>query len=84
MEQGMGMMRDNFGERPEMQEGQTPQMNFSPQEAKFPEAGFTPLDAGSIPEGRGNTAEKGTWLTLGICGSVLLLGLLLTRLFRRK
>lgn len=84
MEQGMGMMRGGFGERTQMPEGEQPQMDFSPQNGKLPEDGFMPSDGGPMLGERESMIGPQAWIILGICGAVLLLGLLLTRLFRRK
>ncbi len=94
MEREMGAMRGPFAgnwEKPEdMQmpsEGEMPPMDFPMQGMQMPEEGFiTPGDGMVFPVhgGRENTIGAQAWIMLGGSAAVLVLGLLLTRLFRRK
>ena len=94
MEQGMGAMRGPFDGNQEMpegmqmpQDGGMPPMDFPMQGMQMPEGGFTPPGNGMtfpISDGMENTVGAREWFTLGVSAVVLLLGFLLTCLFRRR
>ena len=94
MQQGMGAMRGGFGGNREMpegsmmpQEGEMPQMDFPQRNGEMPENDFIRQRDGTntwVPGGIENAVGRQEWLWVGISAVVLLLGLLLTRLFRRK
>lgn len=94
MQQGMGAMRGGFGGNREMQEStmmppewELPQMNFPQRNGEMPENYFIRQRDGMntwMPGGIENAVGRQEWLWVGISAVVLLLGLLLTRLFRRK
>lgn len=94
MEQGMGALRGPFDgnwEKPEGEQmprdGELPRMDFPTQGMKMPEEGIMPPRDGMappVPGGKENATGVQTWITLGVSAAVLLLGLLMTRLFRKK